>query len=161
MSRGQLIGIGVALVVAVIAGVLVWQVIDDGDDGGGSADEGPTFVIAPVERRDLADEITVRGEIRRDELQRLTSGIDGRVSSVLVDDGDTINEGDVIFALDGRAAVAVSGDFSFFRELDVGSDGPDVLQLERILADEGYQVGIVDQLYTEETRAGLRQWQID
>ena len=72
MSRGQLIGIGVALVVAVIAGVLVWQVIDDGDDGGGSADEGPTFVIAPVERRDLADEITVRGEIRRDELQRLT-----------------------------------------------------------------------------------------
>lgn len=160
MSRGQLIGVGVALVIAVVAGVLVWQVLDDGDDGGGSADDGPTFVIAPVERRDLADEVTVRGEIRRDELQRLTSGIDGRVSSVLVDDGDTINEGDVIFALDGRAAVAVSGDFSFFRELDVGSDGPDVLQLERILADQGYQVGIVDQLFTEETRAGLREWQI-
>ncbi|MEM7287114.1 MAG: Calx-beta domain-containing protein [Actinomycetota bacterium] len=160
MSRGQIIGIGVALVVAVVAGVLVWQVVDDGDDGGGSADDGPTFVIAPVERRDLSDEITVRGEIRRDELQRLTSGIDGRVSSVLVDDGDTINAGDVIFALDGRAAVAVEGDFSFFRELDVGSDGPDVLQLERILADQGHQVGIVDQLYTEETRAGLREWQI-
>ena len=80
MSRGQLIGVGVALVVAIVAGVLVWQVIDDGDDGGGSADDGPTFVIAPVERRDLLDEITVRGEIRRDELQRLTSGIDGRVS---------------------------------------------------------------------------------
>ena len=160
MSRGQLIGVGVALVVAIVAGVLVWQVIDDGDDGGGSADDGPTFVIAPVERRDLVDEITVRGEIRRDELQRLTSGIDGRVSSVAVDDGDTINAGDVIFALDGRAAVAVEGDFSFFRELDVGSDGPDVLQLERILADQGYQVGIVDQLFTEETRAGLRDWQI-
>ena len=160
MSRGQLIGVGVALVLAVVAGVLVWQVVDDGDDGGGSADDGPTFVIAPVERRDLADEVTVRGEIRRDELQRLTSGIDGRVSSVAVEDGDTINEGDVIFALDGRAAVAVSGDFSFFRELDVGSDGPDVLQLERILADQGYQVGIVDQLFTEETRAGLREWQI-
>ena len=160
MSRGQLIGIGVALVVAVVAGVLVWQVIDGDDDGGGSADDGPTFVIAPVERRDLVDEVTVRGEIRRDELQRLTSGIDGRVSSVAVDDGDTINAGDVIFALDGRAAVAVEGDFSFFRELDVGSDGPDVLQLERILADQGYQVGIVDQLFTEETRAGLRDWQI-
>lgn len=160
MSRGQLIGIGVALVAAVIAGVLVWQVIDDDDGGGGSADDGPTFVIAPVERRDLTDEITVRGEIRRDELQRLTSGIDGRVSSVAVDDGDTINTGDVIFALDGRAAVAVEGDFSFFRELDVGSDGPDVLQLERILADQGYQVGIVDQLFTEETRSGLRDWQI-
>ncbi len=161
MNRGQLVGIGVALVVAVIAGVLVWQVLDDGDGGGGSADDGPTFVIAPVERRDLTDDVTVRGEIRRDELQRITSGIDGRVSSVQVDDGDTINAGDVIFALDGRAAVAVEGEFAFFRDLDVGSDGPDVLQLERILADQGYQVGIVDQLYTEETRAGLGEWQID
>lgn len=156
----RMVGVGIAVVAALIAGVLVWQSLDDGDDTA-SGDDGPTFVVAPVERRNLSDEITVRGEIRRDELQRITSGIDGRVSSVLVNDGDTITAGDVVYALDGRAAVAVNGDFAFFRELDVGSDGPDVLQLERILADQGYPVGIVDQLYTEETRAGLREWQID
>lgn len=66
-----------------------------------------------------------------------------------------------MFALDGRAAVAVDGEFSFFRQLDVGSQGPDVAQLERILVDEGYQVGLVDELFTEETRAGLSQWQRD
>jgi len=65
-----------------------------------------------------------------------------------------------LYAIDGRAAVAVDGEFSFFRKLDVGSDGPDVLQLETILSENGYEVGIVDQLYTEETRSGLREWQI-
>jgi multidrug efflux pump subunit AcrA (membrane-fusion protein) len=156
----KLIGGAVAIVLAVVAGVLVFGAVNN-DDSAPSDNGGSTLVIAPVERRDLTDEVTVRGEIRRDELQRITSGIDGRVSSVLVDDGDTINAGDIIYALDGRAAVAVNGNFAFFRELDVGTDGPDVFQLERILADLGYQVGIVDQLYTEETRAGLRHWQID
>ena len=66
----------------------------------------------------------------------------------------------VLYAIDGRAAVAVDGEFSFFRRLDVGSDGPDVLQLETILSESGYDVGTVDQLFTEETRSGLRDWQI-
>jgi len=153
--------VGALTVVALVAGaIIVWPRLTD-DDETSSRGDGDTFVIAPVERRDLTDEITVRGEIRRDELQRITSGIEGRVSSVDAEDGDTIDAGDTIYALDGRAAVAVNGDFSFFRQLDVGSDGPDVLQLERILADGGYQVGIVDQLFTEETRRGLREWQID
>ena len=155
-------GIGGAIVVAlVLVGTLVWPGIDSGDNSSDSSNDGPTFVVAPVERRTLTDEITVRGEIRRDQLQRITSGVDGRVSTVLVEDGDTINAGDVLYAIDGRAAVAVDGEFSFFRRLDVGSDGPDVLQLETILSNDGFEVGIVDQLFTEETRAGLREWQIN
>jgi len=155
-------GLGGAIVVAlVLVGTLVWPGIDSGDDSSDSSNDGPTFVVAPVERRTLTDDITVRGEIRRDQLQRITSGVDGRVSTVLVEDGDTINAGDVLYAIDGRAAVAVDGEFSFFRRLDVGSDGPDVLQLETILSNDGFEVGIVDQLFTEETRAGLREWQIN
>lgn len=155
-------GLGGAIVVAlVLVGTLVWPGIDSGDNSSDSSNDGPTFVVAPVERRTLTDDITVRGEIRRDQLQRITSGVDGRVSTVLVEDGDTINAGDVLYAIDGRAAVAVDGEFSFFRRLDVGSDGPDVLQLETILSNDGFEVGIVDQLFTEETRAGLREWQIN
>ena len=155
-------GLGGAFVVAlVLVGTLVWPGIGGDGDSSESSNDGPTFVVAPVERRTLTDDITVRGEIRRDQLQRITSGVDGRVSTVLVEDGDTINAGDVLYAIDGRAAVAVDGEFSFFRRLDVGSDGPDVLQLETILSNEGFEVGIVDQLFTEETRAGLREWQIN
>ena len=155
-------GLGGAVVVGlVLVGTLVWPGIGGDRDSSESTNDGPTFVVAPVERRTLIDEITVRGEIRRDQLQRITSGVDGRVSTVLVDDGETINAGDVLYAIDGRAAVAVDGEFSFYRRLDVGSDGPDVLQLETILSNDGFDVGVVDQLFTEETRAGLREWQVN
>lgn len=146
----------------VIAGVgAAWLVLrDDGGDTA-SSDDQAVVVVARPERRTLRDQVTVRGEIRRDELQRITSPIDGQVSAVAVDDGDTVEPGDTIIALDGRAAVAVNGSFSFFRPLDVGSDGPDVLQLEEILSTDGYEVGTVDSLFTEETRAGLARWQVD
>ena len=152
-------GIGIGLVLILLVGVFVWPGTG-GNSNNTQRNHGPTYVVAPVERRTLSDEITVRGEIRRDQLQRITANVDGQVSSVLVDDGDTINAGDVLYAIDGRAAVAVDGEFSFFRRLDVGSDGPDVLQLETILSESGYDVGTVDQLFTEETRSGLRSWQI-
>ena len=121
-------GIGIGVVLVLLIGVFVWPGTG-GNSNNTQRNDGPTYVVAPVERRTLSDEITVRGEIRRDQLQRITANVDGQVSSVLVDDGDTINAGDVLYAIDGRAAVAVNGDFSFFRRLDVGSDGPDVLQL--------------------------------
>ena len=152
-------GIGIGLVLVLLVGVFVWPGTG-GNSNNTQRNDGPTYVVAPVERRTLSDEITVRGEIRRDQLQRITANVDGQVSSVLVDDGDTINAGDILYAIDGRAAVAVDGEFSFFRRLDVGSDGPDVLQLETILSESGYDVGTVDQLFTEETRSGLRDWQI-
>ena len=153
------VGVGIGLVLVLLIGIFVWPGTG-GNSNNTQRNDGPTYVVAPVERRTLSDEITVRGEIRRDQLQRITANVDGQVSSVLVDDGDTINAGDVLYAIDGRAAVAVDGDFSFFRRLDVGSDGPDVLQLETILSESGYDVGTVDQLFTEETRSGLRDWQI-
>jgi hypothetical protein len=83
------------------------------------------------------------------------------VSSVLVTDGDTVDIGDTLFDLDGRSAVAVDGEFAFFRTLDVGSDGPDVEQLESVLSGQGYSVGSIDRLFTEATRRGLAQWQFD
>lgn len=157
--RRQLISGAVVLAVAA-GGVAVWQLRSD-DTADETADTGPTFVIAPVERRTLVDEVTVRGQIRRDELQRITSPVEGQVSSLLVESGDTVEAGDTILALNGRAGVAVNGTFSFFRQLDVGAEGPDVLQLEEILTAEGFDVGTVDELFTEQTRVGLAGWQAE
>jgi multidrug efflux pump subunit AcrA (membrane-fusion protein) len=115
----------------------------------------------PVERRDLDDVLTINGEVRREETQTINLPVDGKVSSIEVEDGDTVAEGDPLFALDGRTAVAVAGDFAFYRTLDVGSDGPDVLQLETVLQAAGYDVGTPDQLFTERTRSALTAWQVD
>ena len=99
----------IGIVAVLLVGLFVWPGIGSDNDSSSSVSDGPTYVVAPVELRTLSDDITVRGEIRRDQLQRITSGVDGQVSSVLVDDGDTINTGDVLYAIDGRAAVAVAG----------------------------------------------------
>ena len=128
MSRSQIMGAFVAL--ALVAGlVIVWQVTGDGESG-----DSPIEILTDsVGRQTLRDELTLNGELRRDELSTINSPFDGRVSQVGIADGEEIAAGDVILSLDGRPAVAANGEFSFYRTLDVGSDGPDVLQLERIL----------------------------
>ena len=141
------------------AGLASWQPWS-GDDA--IVDPSRDRAIAEaVGIRTLTEEITIRGELRRDELQTVNSAGDGRISELVIENGDTIRAGDVLYALDGRRVVAVNGDFAFYRQLDVGSDGPDVLQLETILVEAGYPVGDVDRLFTEETRSGLAAWQAD
>jgi multidrug efflux pump subunit AcrA (membrane-fusion protein) len=151
IGRNQILGVFVALVL-VCGAVVVWQ-----STGGEEANaEREPDIVRRIDRQTLRDELTINGELRRDEISTINSPFDGRVSQINVDDGDTINAGDVLLALDGRSAVAANGDFSFYRQLDVGSDGPDVLQLERILQESGYDPGAVDRLYTEATRSALR-----
>ncbi len=156
MGLTKKVGLGVG-VVALLAGVFFI--------GRSTIDQAPQrgLVIKPqpVTRRTLSDVLTVNGVVQRKETQRINSSVDGKVSSLPVKDGDTINVGDPVFSLDGRMAYAVKGDFAFYRRLDVGSVGPDVLQLERELASEGYAISQVDSLYTEETRAALAKWQAD
>ena len=156
MGVGKKIAAGVGAL-ALLAGVFVVgrATIDD------PPARGLVIKPQPVTRRTLSDVLAVTGVVRRDETQKINSPVDGKVSAISVKDGDTINAGDPVFSLDGRTAYAVNGDFAFFRKLDVGSDGPDVLQLERTLAGAGYAISQVDNLFTEETRSALTQWQID
>ena len=144
------------LVALIGAALLVLN--DSGGDGSSN-----NLLITPraVERRDLSDVLTVSGEVRRDETKKINSAVDGKVSQISVEDGDTVEAGDGVFALDGRTAVAVAGDFSFYRQLTVGSVGPDVQQLETILNDNGYSISDVDTLFTEQTRSALAKWQFD
>ena len=119
------------------------------------------LIAEKVSVRTLTEEITINGEMRREELQSINSVSAGRLTSLDLEEGDTVDASTKLFALDGRPSVAVNGDFSFYRELNVGAQGPDVEQLESILESAGYEVGVVDQFYTEETRDGLAQWQDD
>ena len=148
------------VVVAVAVGAVVaWE---PWADEAAVVDLGIDRAIAEsVAVRTLTDEITIRGELRRDELEVVTASLDGKVGHVAIVDGDIVEEGDALLLVDGRQSVAVHGDFSFYRQLDVGSQGADVHQLETVLSVAGYHVGEVDTLYTEETRSGLAAWQAD
>ena len=148
------------LLVGGLAALLATVLTRPGEAG--STTPGVDRAIAEtVTIRTLTDEMTIRGELRRDELQSINSSTDGRISGIGVEAGEVVAEGDALFSIDGRQTVAVTGHFAFYRQLDVGSDGHDVLQLETILEGAGYEVGDVDGLYTEETRSGLAAWQAD
>jgi multidrug efflux pump subunit AcrA (membrane-fusion protein) len=152
-SRVKIVGglVGAAVLVSIAVFVV----------GSGGSDSSSELLITPrlVERRDLQDVLTVSGEVRRDETRKINSAVDGKVSFINVDDGETIEVGDAILALDGRASVAVNGEFSFYRRLSVGSVGPDVRQLEEILVAAGHDIARPDDLFTEETRRALAEWQ--
>ena len=149
--------LGLLVLAGAVAAAVVWQPWADDEV---AVDVGVDRAIAEsVSVRTLTDEITIRGELRRDELQVVTAAAPGKVGAVTVSDGETVEAGDLLLSVDGRQVVAVAGDFAFYRSLDVGSEGADVRQLEEVLSAAGHDVGDVDDLYTEETRAGLAAWQ--
>lgn len=152
LNRKSLIAAS-AVLVAVIAVVAL--------RGGDEASNDKALLITPraVERRTLSDVLTVSGEVRREEVQSVKSSVTGQVNDIAVEDGAMVESGADLFAIDGRTSVAVPGEFPFFRSLQVGSEGVDVRQLEKILADGGYEVGEVDSVFTEATRGGLAAWQ--
>ena len=156
MSNIKKIALATGLIAVIGVAVLLGR-----QSGGDSTNNDLLITPRAVERRDLSDVLTVSGEVRRDETKKINSAVDGKVSQINVEDGDTVEVGDGVFALDGRTAVAVPGEFSFYRELTVGSVGPDVKQLETILNDSGYKIRDIDTLFTEETRTALAKWQFD
>jgi hypothetical protein len=127
--------------------------------GGGSGADDQQIVFAPVERRTLQDVVTVEGEVAHKEIGSLNMLTDGRITALRVDDGDTIDTGDEVLAVDGRPAVAVPGEMPFWRPLEEGAIGFDVLQLEQILATTGFDPGPVDLDFTAQTRNALLDWQ--
>ncbi len=150
----------IVLLLGVGAGIAVLYV-SPWEDNQGERGVVDRLIAEKVSIRTLTEEIRISGEMRREELQSINAASSGRLSSVDLEEGDMIESGAKLFSLDGRPSVAVNGGFSFYRELSVGSQGPDVKQLETILSDSGYAIGTVDQFFDEETRKGLAEWQKD
>ncbi len=148
--------VGVVLAV-VIAGAAVGYGKWNGNSG--SSKKKDLIILSDVQRRTLQDTVTLNGTLARQELRKVTTVAQGRVSAVYAKDGSTGRVGMRLFALDGRDAIAEPGDVRFFRPLNVGDRGDDVLQLKRILASSGYNPGPMNTEFTEQTRFALAQWQ--
>ena len=149
--------IGAAAAVALVVVAVV--VLTSRDSG--SASDKDLIITAEVKRQTLQDKVTLSGTLGRVEQRKVNAAAEGRISRTYLDDGTDVAAGQAILAIDGRDAIAEPGEFPFFRTLDVGAQGPDVRQLEQILAAAGYNPGPIDELYTEQTRFALAQWQAE
>ncbi len=154
--RRRKVLLGAGGLVLVVAGVGIGL----GQTGGaGSSTNKDLVILANVQRRTLQDTITLNGTLARKELSKVTPVTQGRVSSVYATTGEIAKDGDSLFALDGRDAIAEPGTVSFFRALGPGDQGDDVLQLKKILAAAGDNPGPLDTAFTQQTQNALARWQ--
>lgn len=99
-----------------------------------------------------------------------TMGLSGSRTGVVTEVvavGDTIQQGDVLYRVDGEPVVAMYGDIPAYRTLQYLSDnmtGTDVLQLETALVDLGFDpdlLATVDEEFTSYTETMVERWEED
>ncbi|MEZ5343099.1 MAG: peptidoglycan-binding protein [Acidimicrobiales bacterium] len=111
----------------------------------------PSLITVPVELRELASRVVVRGTVTSSEVTTISVSPSTDGSSIITRlpkaAGDTLNEGDVVAEVAGRPVIVLQGDLPVFRSLGPSMEGPDVTQLEQSLVRLGYDVGTVDGVY--------------
>ncbi|MEO8541925.1 MAG: peptidoglycan-binding protein [bacterium] len=127
--------------------------------GGDSGEAQHPVVTAPVEHRTLQQTIVTRGTVSYPSAGQLLAVGAGRITSVDVTTGGTIEAGGKLLSVNGRPVIAIPGSLPFWRELSNGDEGEDVRQLETALRAEGFDPGLVDDTFTFATGTALRAWQ--
>lgn len=148
-----------ALALLVIAVVVIVPIAAYAASRHSSAASRPLIVTAAVTRRTIEDKVTLTGTLSRLAQRTVTTDAASHVSDVSVQDGTVVSAGQAIIGLNGREMVAEPGSLPFFRSLSVGDQGPDVHQLEQILAGGGYFTGPIGSVFTQRTAAALAAWQ--
>ncbi|MFI7573708.1 peptidoglycan-binding protein [Micromonospora sp. NPDC049497] len=122
-------------------------------------------VTVPVERREIATAVVVRGAMGFAEPQALTVDADlgdGEVGKLVVTGrvprpGAMLDEGDVALQVSGRPVIVLNGVIPMYRALSPGSTGPDVRQLEGALVRLGHFSGVPDDTYDSRTSAAVER----
>jgi len=156
--RQAIVVVGVALL-AGIGGMLVGtQVRSPADEAASRAAPTPSRITVPVERQVLESSLVLSGEVQFNEPVTIklagTVGVpsdEAQVITRLPAIDQVVNEGDVPFEVSGRPVFFLQGDLPMYRRLVIGTEGPDVLQLEDALTRLGLATGTVDNLFDQAT----------
>jgi len=103
----------------------------------------PSVITASVERRTLTQQLTLRGTGVVDGVAVVARAEDSVLPAIVTDvrmtNGAILACGDVPLVVAGRPVIVMKGDLPMYRDLVPGSVGPDVAQLQQVLADLGYR----------------------
>jgi peptidoglycan hydrolase-like protein with peptidoglycan-binding domain len=83
----------------------------------------------------------------------------GTVTTVDVASGEEVVSGQRLYSVDLRPVLIAQGEVPMFRELSLNGRGPDVAQLQTLLAGLGFYQGEVDGVFRTGTRTAVRAWQ--
>lgn len=156
MRAARWVAAGGGLLTVAVAAVAILGL---GGTGSPEAAE-PTGPAAStkITKQTLADAKTVAGQLDYGDAVPLTSRAPGLVTW-LPAAGTTISRGGVVFRADNLPVTLLYGALPAYRALAVGSEGPDVRQLEQNLKALGYTGFTVDQKYSASTASAVKRWQ--
>lgn len=183
--RWPMLVLGLALGAGATYGILGYlDTADGGEDtangGEGTAgEESVELTTAPVEVRDLLEEVEWTGTLLYGEPVTIgatstaggtstsTSTSGGAVGGTITGAtalGTEIARGNTVAMVDGEPVVAIYGQRPLWRDLEEGIEGPDVLMLEANLVALGYDQDVtvsVDSEFTGNTELMVERWQED
>lgn len=163
MRRGVMIG---AAGVVVLGGAVLGLAVAGAGEGSGGETESASapaakLDVATVERRTLVDKQTVGGTLGYGGERTVLSRLSGTISW-LPAEGAVVQPGKPIAKVDGSPVLLLDGTVPAYRALQSGvDDGDDVRQLERGLANLGYDPGTVDTEWTASTTTAVNAWRDD
>ena len=127
MSRKTKVVLGV--VVVFLVGVVGLTLLSGGD-------RGAEVRLAEVEERDLISTVTATGKIRARRAVEISSDVMGRVTRLAVDEGDEVEQGDILLEIDRtqfEAAVSRAEASLSQARSQVAQEEANLLQAERDL----------------------------
>ena len=155
--RRTLLITGAAMV--ILGGAAAGFVLGRGPgDNALAATAGLPPATAEVTRTTLVETTTVPGTLGYGDPVPVSTAERGTLTWI-APVGSTVKRGEPLFKIDQRPIVALYGSLPLYRTLQDGTEGADVKQLERNLAELGYTGFTVGNTYTPATAAAVDTWQ--
>jgi biotin carboxyl carrier protein len=135
-----------AVLVLVSAAVAVGSRLQSPEQAAAQAAPPPASLITvAAERRVLVEAVVLRGEVRPGDSKKVrvpaaAAGPDSVVTQVLVEKGQSIEEGQVLLARAGQPMFTLVLPFPLYRDLAGGMVGPDVGEVQKALERTGHPV---------------------
>jgi len=117
--------------------------------GAGAADDAvvePGLITVPVERGQLSNDVTVRGDIGFADAADVTLNTTSLTGPAIVTGsipvtGQELNPLDVALEVTGRPVIVLPGELPAYRTLTLGLSGPDVVQFKEAMRAVGIDAG--------------------
>jgi peptidoglycan hydrolase-like protein with peptidoglycan-binding domain len=160
MTRGRMVAAAVAGI-AVCGGAAAFSLAADGGSAAQGSDHAVPTATAKIVRQDLVDRDSESGKLGYSDQRTLIAPLKGTVTW-RASAGSTIQVDHRILQVDGKDVYLLDGDVPAWRTLAPGTDGDDVLQLERNLRHLGFDEDHdmeVDGDWDDGTTAAVERWQ--
>jgi Putative peptidoglycan binding domain len=150
--------VGVAALAGVGGVVAGQQIRSPADEAASRAAPPASRITVPIEQQRLESSLILSGEVKYNDpfTIKLAGSVgvpsgEAEVVTLLPVADQALQEGNVAFEVSGRPVIALQGDLPMYRRWTIGTDGPDILQLENALQRLGYVPGTVDTVFDQAT----------